>query len=283
MKKHLFILILTLPIFVWQGVKGQQYQQVVIPNSSVWLIAHDQLAGRFIDTLYAKDVSNSETELWYKYNQLVFIGVTISDTSNSKLYFKPSQTISPNDTSVKLIFDLNLDVGDTFTFGNYIDTVANVFTLNGKKHIEFKNANTNWGEKIRFIEGVGPNIGVFVNYLGILNPFVACKYELDSLVYVTLNDNFNGCMLLPTDIKKNNLESMVEISPNPFSDFIEIRSNLLDAKTMVSIINITGQKLFESEINSEIFIIPTNNLLPGIYFVNIQSKNEKLTKKIIKL
>ena len=283
MKRNLLILIFALPIFIWQGVKGQQYQQVVYPNSSVWLIAHSQLAGRFVDTLFAKDVSNNETELWYKFSdsQLIFIGNTISDTSNSKLYFKPSQIIS-QDTTFKLIFDLNLAVGDTYSFGNYIDTVASVFTLNGKKHIEFKNSNTNWGEKVRFVEGVGPNTGVFVNYLGILNPFVACKHELDSIVYVTQNVNFNGCNL-STQIQENDLEFLIEVYPNPFSDFIEIRSNLLDTKTMVSIINITGQKLFESEINSEIFIIPTNNLLPGIYFVNIQSKNEKLTKKIIKL
>lgn len=288
MKKHLLILILALPMFFWQGVKGQGYEDILIPNSSTWQIAHKQLAGKFIDTIYLKDIINGYKEVWYKGNYFYFeevnIGKVRSNNDNSRLYFKTSPYINTHDTTEKLIFNLNLSIGDTFSFGYYVDTVANVFYLNGLKHIEFKNISTNWGEKVRFIEGIGPNTGIFVNYLGILDPYVICKYEKDSLIYVTQNTNFIGCAL-NTQIVNDHLSLYnIKISPNPAKEFfiISVENFSAHKNAFLYIYNINGISILQEIIDKNKYIVDISHLKSGIYIVRIIIDDTVTHIKLIK-
>jgi len=293
MKKHLFILILTLPIFVWQGVRGQEYQQVIKPDTSIWLVAHNQLYGSFVDTLFAKNQQGDFTDIWFKpcygdpfCENLYYFGKFKASSDNSKLWY-----VAPGDSIENIIFDLDLQVGDTFyykvsIYDQYL-IVDSVYYLNNLKHIEFTPELVNWNnDKVSFIEGIGPNISLFYAYLGcgILNPFVACKHELDSLVYVTLNDNFNGCKL-STQIQDKDLGFLIEVYPNPCADVLQIKIEAFyDIEAKFNFYNINGQ-LVKSEIlqnnGTGNFSINVSHLPKGMYILNFQSETKQFNKKII--
>jgi hypothetical protein len=66
--------------------------------------------------------------------------------------------------------------------------------------------------------------------------------------------------------------------PNPFSEYVYITG--VDEKIIVTLTNLTGQKLFVKSINEE-KMINTSNIQSGVYFIIIESKNSK--KQVIKL
>lgn len=296
MKRNLLILILALPIFIWQGVKGQEYQTVIKPDTSIWLVAHNQLYGSFVDTLFAKNKQGDYTEIWFKpcygdpfCENLYYFGKFKASSDNSKLWY-----VAPGDSIENIIFDLDLQVGDTFyykvsIYDQYL-IVDSVYYLNNLKHIEFTPELVNWNnQKVSFIEGIGPNISLFYACFGcgILNPFVACKHELDSLVYITQNENFNGCNL-STQIQDKDLEFLIDIYPNPFDT--EFHVYMKDEQNIhvsyIEIFDIVGKKVnfnsFVSSNNSLTISIEDNP--PGVLFLVIHTReHKKIIKKIVKL
>ncbi|MDI9309816.1 MAG: M1 family aminopeptidase [Limnohabitans sp.] len=126
-----------------------------------------------------------------------------------------------------------------------------------------------------------------------------------SFLNTKLNNTFNGqtfTVALPAGktvtnvifdpgkdiISKNNtavlsnssftIETMINVYPNPVNDYImiDIASSLNLEK--VTIFNILGQKVLESTQNK----INVSNLSKGVYEVNIETSQGKLTKKIVK-
>ncbi|MBI4646923.1 MAG: T9SS type A sorting domain-containing protein [Bacteroidia bacterium] len=296
MKTKFLIFIFFILLFFVQTVRGQVYLPVVKPDTSIWYLAHKQLAGNIMDTLFAKNKIGEYIEIWvrqqYGEGEDIYWGKIKSNPDNSKLWFVVSPDWFPYDTTEKLIYDISLTIGDTFTFsnyGNFTDTVEDVFYENNLKYIEFKNKNTNWNEKVRFIEGVGPNTGIIVaEYLGILDPYTVCKYERDSLFYVNQNDNFIGCTFNTSDIKSSNWMNHISISPNPFFHVLHI--NIIDSliyqndKIYIQITNTYGQVVHNSKSkNTNVLTINTWDFNPGFYLLSIITNKEVLTKKIIKL
>ncbi|NOY95281.1 MAG: hypothetical protein GXO81_02675, partial [Chlorobi bacterium] len=57
---RLFLLTLIL-----NQAKGQEYSKVVEPNLTTWYFAHQQLAGKSIDTIFAGGQIDGWIDLWY--------------------------------------------------------------------------------------------------------------------------------------------------------------------------------------------------------------------------
>ena len=154
----LFLLIYLLGLLFHKGF-GQTYQKVAITDTTTWLVAQEQLFGRFIDTLYAKNQIDDQIEIWFGssgFGELFLMGFLRASEDNSKLWFSPNGT-SKNEEL--LVFDLTLEKGDTFYLGSTLTIVDTVFYRDNLMHIEF-DISTIWDENLRFIEGVGPNISV---------------------------------------------------------------------------------------------------------------------------
>ncbi len=78
-------------------------------------------------------------------------------------------------------------------------------------------------------------------------------------------------------------ESMVEIYPNPTSAFLNISfSSLHQDITTYRIIDNLGRCILEQEIHSNPFSVPTSNLVPGLYQINLKKLSGFLTKKFVK-
>lgn len=83
------------------------------------------------------------------------------------------------------------------------------------------------------------------------------------------------------DIFEVNLQNKFSIYPNPTNDFLNIVS--LDNKNFsLNIYNTLGEKIFSSPNNIYNLQLNLNDYPTGIYFIQIQTGNSILTKKIIK-
>lgn len=81
------------------------------------------------------------------------------------------------------------------------------------------------------------------------------------------------------------LEKVISISPNPFSENINIDfGNLPTSKISIEIFSAQSQKITSSQNFQQYnYKFPMNDFPKGIYFVKIQYRNELMVKKIIKI
>ncbi len=75
-------------------------------------------------------------------------------------------------------------------------------------------------------------------------------------------------------------EISLSIYPNPAKDFVKIKAHSSDFKT-VKIYNYLGILINVIEANSDEIEINTSDYNTGIYIIDIQTENDKITKKII--
>ncbi len=83
-----------------------------------------------------------------------------------------------------------------------------------------------------------------------------------------------------TNIGGETLESYLQIFPNPSSDFIQIRTAF--SFQSVQVFDSKGQVLQQYVFNSTNATVDIHALPKGIYFISLQSENERTTRKIIK-
>jgi len=70
------------------------------------------------------------------------------------------------------------------------------------------------------------------------------------------------------------------IYPNPFSE--EITISMDEPISAISIFGLNGNLVREVKPNSAKVSLRTNGLLPGMYFLQIQTKAGQMTRKMIK-
>ena len=79
-----------------------------------------------------------------------------------------------------------------------------------------------------------------------------------------------------------NPESAISVSPNPADEYAEISFQFSEADE-IFLTDILGKTVFTKKILSpdSYFRIPTSGFSNGIYFLSVQSGNEKVTKKVL--
>jgi len=82
-------------------------------------------------------------------------------------------------------------------------------------------------------------------------------------------------------LANNSLNSGISISPQPASDFINMKIGADLEISSLEILNLSGQVLMEQEVmNYENLRISVKDLESGLYFVKIQSNSGSLVKKV---
>jgi len=128
-------------------------------------------------------------------------------------------------------------------------------------------------ETVGFVKGVG-NSNKIVNYNFVDNNNLSAFYRLNQI-------DFDGMSELSKVVSvKNNEELILQITPNPFVNSIEVVTN----KNIVSaeIIDITGKTKVLEVINGTNATIDTHNLSNGVYFIRVNNGETIITKRIIK-
>lgn len=112
---------------------------------------------------------------------------------------------------------------------------------------------------------------------------IDCDFGIDNIlfreVYVPCIINSNP--LTTSTIENDNVKSTIRIYPNPISNNLFINSET--AITKIEILNSIGQLMLSKEnINTISTTLDVSQLPTGIYFVQLQSADRMVTKKIVK-
>jgi hypothetical protein len=183
-----------------------------------------------------------------------------------------------------LVSDLNMQVGDTFPAPDIWDwdwqyqdlVVEDVYIKNGLKYIQFENTLTYSDHKLVFIEGVGPNIGLFHlhGYTQVLNCFEnqTWSYKNEEVPYPCGYQSPWDAIHAP-DAKK---EYRLRI------DAHGIELELADDGAQLSIYDPQGNLYYAAEVAAEkAILIPTTSFPRGVYLLKISYKNKTNVRKII--
>ena len=87
-----------------------------------------------------------------------------------------------------------------------------------------------------------------------------------------------------SSINEPTLESLISISPNPFSStaVIEIKdSGFRNKDFKMQMYNVNGEVVLQSQILTPKSLIERSGLPAGVYFIHLSSKDQSATKKII--
>lgn len=94
--------------------------------------------------------------------------------------------------------------------------------------------------------------------------------------------NLDGTFGYSSKIKVvNEFADMIDIQPNPCTDKLQIVHLPTEEKAHINLINATGIIVFNG--NMEGNVLDLTDLKPGIYYLKIQTKNQLVIKKLVKI
>ena len=212
-----------------------------------------------------------------------YIGAIRDDTIHKQVFYVPN-----GQSNEELIYDFNLEFEDTlFSYLNWyqpliVDFVDSVLISNEyHKRIQFQ-----YGEA-EIIEGIGSRTGIVEELIAFEGGSYLCALYVDTtLIFPEQPCNLSATdTCLTTDLEQpNHKMSDIDIFPNPAKLHcqINISSELLSQNPRLDIISILGTLCETHLLSSETTRINTENLIPGIYMINIYTDNRLfLSKKII--
>lgn len=212
-----------------------------------------------------------------------YIGALRDDSIANKVFF-----IYESQTTDSLLFDYNLNVGDTvkgildpiytYAFVTSIDSVL----INTQYHKRW-NLDYCSGYSFYFIQGIGSNLGLIESFgcgAGIVS-YLICVMDSSGSIYSGSVSPY-GCQLITSIDNFKSEKEALRIFPNPASSEINISigvENINDYE--INIINVLGKIQKVKIENSKISV---SNLASGVYFISAISKDgkQRLSQKFVK-
>jgi len=301
MKKYLLIFVLALPIFIGQGVRGQQYVPLVDTNK-VWSVfdvyrtLYLKIGGdTIIDSKQYKKMYRTTDTLQIMWNRYAE-GIREED---KRIYVK-------FDSDERMLYDFNIEVGDTFftTIEYYphcqmvvssIDSVElenNEFRRRIVFSYESNTPNVSCGlannlDDEEWIEGIGSKRGLlsfFLYYASLPADYLEallCFHENDTLKYI--NSNIPVCYLAGNTQEYDKSQN-IKVYPNPFSDYLTLEfEDFTFNHCTILLYNTLGVEVQRIDnITQNRVVIQRNNLPQGFYFLRVICDNKNLgVRKII--
>lgn len=199
----------------------------------------------------------------YFWNEYLF-GL-IREDSTHKVFIVANPVVAPpvvcsatDFSSEKILYDFGLNTGDTANwkpFNNVVIGIDSVQAANGEflRRIKFDDNSDHW------VEGLGSTIALFGSYMP---PPNECGCALDCAeASDLLPENSLPCGF-PVGITNLRVKGKLQISPNPFSDFVSITSPF-QSSAILSAMNSQGQILFKQKLQPLEKISFTKNELPS--------------------
>ena len=289
MKLTLKYLFLLLSVFIIRNSVAQPYKSLFGENTTSWNVLIQPLDGGFKhDSLYTSGDTIIKSKIYLKvrnrrYNgNDVLWGFTRQDSIYSKAWFKGYAL----DTTERVIYDLNLTLGDTFYLEEFPQTliVDSVFIDNeSRKNILFKNVTRSYDSTLLFIEGIGPHTGIDFRMFEIVKaePYLLCSFKDGSSVYYNKNELFSDKCGFYTNIDQINYQSGIEIASKSHN-IIMIKNNEVDDYKYWIFDNLGRLKEFKGT-NKLLEEINISHYKNGVfYLIVIDQKNNYYRHKFIK-
>lgn len=291
MKTFLHTIILTISFqycnaqtydnFVNEGTNWVFYFNNITPR----LVGHEIAGDTLIDNIkYNKFLENQiEFKLDYLYPPYEvisksLIGVIREDTIAKQVYmrlYNNYDSLCQDPTNEFLLFDFNLEIGDSFTQSCFyedecIAELNNADTLKVSVSNVIRKAYSFYGSLL--IEGLGFQSYILDNHFG-----CAHTYTPYWLVYFCEENN---CDFLSAIEDQNN--DQIKIFPNPIGSNGIMNIEAKEPIHRISIFNSNGQMVKEiRNINTRKFEIEQIGLLSGHYYLKIYFKNGVMISKLI--
>lgn len=203
-----------------------------------------------------------------------------------------------NSNSFGLLYNFNAQVGDTLMlladgyFGTlaidtmmYVVTTQGTLSLNGftKKILGVTNLNPFVEHNLEgdIVEDVG-NISFLFPQMTFADPHAAgLRCFQDSIIGLYQTGLVANCNDV-VGINELSSHPQITIQPNPFTSNIKIENNAYTANTKISIYDIPGRLVYQTqatELNTELEL---SALSKGIYMLKISDANFQVTQKIVK-
>lgn len=226
-----------------------------------------------------------ETSLTGGCSQTMFAGYKGAfrqDISLRKVYFVP-----PALSSEQLLYDFNLDTGDTVRgylagFNEEPDIVLSVDSvlIGDSFH---KRWLINECYQIYLIEGLGSTYGL-------LEPSPGCATDMNGYIVECLSHNgetlypgSSECALVTSVIRREEISDEINVYPNPSRGSITIDLKNLTGDFTLKLSTITGQIIFLKELSAQ-DSFTLNDLPKGILLLSMHDKQNRITgRKLIKI
>ncbi|MBK6521626.1 MAG: T9SS type A sorting domain-containing protein [Sphingobacteriaceae bacterium] len=298
------------------GVKSA-YSPTIAPH-----VSYNSIAA--IDTITIngylyKYLYHLTTPAYIDYSLKSLMGYIREDTITRRVYFKSLSN------SEMLLYDFGLNVNDSILMsfpiatsdnGYYrVDSIVTKNEINGpRKHFFMRKHVNNWNPNFSYfdmVEGVGSTFHILYPYFfsftyGVFNstnqncshPWnigLACKHDdeskqFQSCTFASFTENWminDSCTYFYStgSLKKNDLERIIKIGPNPTNDKIEVSIEHSFETINCSVTDMTGKIIFtlpkESiSADKKSFSFSTKDLAPGIYILQVKL-NETLVERPI--
>jgi hypothetical protein len=303
MKKYLFLLIAAMSA----QITIAQYRPLPMQNAEwvnwggLYLLSCP--ACTFVNYKYYTDgdtIINSTAYVKIKKTELpaindvsiypTYTGAIRQDTLNKKIYI-----VLADSTTERILYDFSLQVGDTINsvlhdlannIGNCgVETIYHIDSIlvNGNYHKIFYIQGGCGDMSLSFIEGIGSSYGlIFPNYSGQVESHLSCMKVNGQTYYPSNTSSCNLTNPVSTMDKMVNI-SDIDIYPNPTADELNIKiTNAGLSFVSITISNTLGEIVIKEKMLTNEKKLDISTLPNGLYFLKLNSKENTITKKIIK-
>lgn len=94
-------------------------------------------------------------------------------------------------------------------------------------------------------------------------------------------DTSNCHILIHSGLKEDDINNRFNVFPNPVDKILIVQSEDFDQKYSIELFGISGKKILSKEQLLKANKIDVKNIEPGVYILNIKTRNQSITKKIV--
>ncbi len=269
---------------------AQSYQSVFGMDSTIWNIYYEVIDGGFTieEKVSADTIINGKLFKQLQGPPFLFEPSFIrEDSSHARLYIYYAE-----EEEEFLIMDLNWEVGDTVQFNSLqegtIAIIDSIYFSDGVKHLRADLDIQAWPVqvgKLEYIEGVGPNYGLFYftnqNY-GYGASALLCHFR-DGIKNYQYTDTTLGCYYFWVGSEEvQEKQQFIHVFPNPASDHITISGITGDpSTTFFQLRDNQGNTLFSGKILDFNEVVSMKSLQSGNYFLSVYNKQGILFHQVL--
>ncbi len=221
--------------------------------------------------------------------------------NHSKVYLVGECYEDPDFTYERLVYDLDLNVGDTMYYFRSPMVVDSVYTQDGRKHVRFNCRFSSFLDDypitpefdlpLEFVEGIGPSWGWMWgdndNYM--YDPqLLLCVWRDGEQVNEGIEERFgrffNGPCTIdnPTGKIDTLAQTGYQVYPNPVTTVLTI-AGLPEKKATVSVYDMVGNRLMAVECRGAEAEVDLSHLPSQLLLVSVVTDEGCSTYKIVKL
>ncbi len=111
--------------------------------------------------------------------------------------------------------------------------------------------------------------------------YTCINQSIIATTITTFNPDTNYCLSIGIDELKSATTNF-KIYPNPANSMLNVKLEMINEATSIEITNALGQRVFSTNTLTQNVTISINNLLSGMYYLSVKTKDKTVTKKFIK-